>query len=176
MQDPHSPKERCPSCGARLRILPAINDKEVVRLCPACGLQPRSRGATIHTQPLTAGGVHRFRQLIEAPGTGPLPEWMIEDLPRQAREQIERLTPAPGPRLGPRLSEALSQALKGRGLHFNPPASHQGNGRAKLPSTAEFAASEGWIASRIRCQACDAGLSAGDRICPWCSTPRTESS
>ena len=174
MHDQHTPQERCPSCGARLRILPAISDTEVIRLCPACGLQPRSRGATIHTQPLTAGGVRRFRRLIDAPGTSPLPEWMIEDLPRQAREQIERLSPAPGPRLGPRLVEALSQALKGRGLHFGPADPHQGNGRGKLPPKTELAESERWIASRIRCHACDAGLSAGDHICPWCSTPRSQ--
>lgn len=173
MQDPHTPKERCPSCGARLRILPAIDDAEVVRLCPACGLQPRSRGATIHTQPIAAGGARRFRSLIDATGTGPLPEWMIEDLPRQAREQIERLSPAPGPRLGPRLSEALSQALKGRGLHFGSADPHRSNGRGKLPPKAELAEAERWIASRIRCHACDAGLSAGDSVCPWCNTPRS---
>ena len=117
MDDPHTHRERCPSCGARLRILPAIKNNEVSRLCPACGLQPRSRGATIHTQPIVAGS-HRFRRLIGMPSTDPLPEWMIEDLPRQAREQIERLSPPPGPRLGPRLSEALSQVLRGRGLRL----------------------------------------------------------
>jgi hypothetical protein len=110
--------------------------------------------------------------LIKTGGTEPLPEWMIEDLPRQARQQIERLAPGPGPRLGPRLSEALAQALRGRGLFFNPANSRQGNGGGKLPPSGELAESERWIASRIRCKACDAGLSAGDRICPWCNTPR----
>jgi hypothetical protein len=171
MDDSPTHRERCPSCGARLRILPAIKDSEVNRLCPACGLQPRSRGATIHTQPIRAGA-RRFRRLIGTTSTDPLPEWMIEDLPRQAREQIERLSPPPGPRLGPRLSEALSQVLRGRGLRLDAADRRPGNGRGQLPPVEDLAESERWIASRIRCKACDAGLSAGDEICPWCDTPR----
>jgi hypothetical protein len=176
--EPRASKERCPSCGGRLQLRPALNEAGVIRLCPACGLQPESGAPPVdRSAPLPQELSGRIRRLTGAVPSepGPLPEWMIEDLPRQAREQIQRLSPPPGPRLGPRLSEALSQALRGRGLTFGG-ARRAGNGRHAAPDEEKPADTEHWIASRLRCENCDAGLTAGDERCPWCGHPRAAAS
>jgi hypothetical protein len=177
--EPQASKERCPSCGGRLQFWPALNEAGIVRLCPACGLQPESGTAPVESSPpLPEELSGRLRRLTDEPGdqVPPLPEWMIEDLPKQAREQIQRLAPPASPKLGPRLSEALAQALQGRGLSFGGSKRRSGNGRHPVPETDVLADAERWIASRLRCEKCDAGLTAGDERCPWCGHPRTPDS
>ncbi|MFN2148117.1 MAG: hypothetical protein ACK2T2_06970 [Anaerolineales bacterium] len=176
---PRSSNERCPSCGGRLQLWPALNESGVVRLCPACGLQPETAAPPVESRsPLPEELSGRLRRLTDDPsgGADAIPEWMIEDLPRQARDQIQRLAPPPGPRLGPRLSEALAQALQGRGLTFGGSRRGSGNGRHASPGDEKLTDAEGWIASRLRCEQCDAGLSAADKTCPWCGHPRASGS
>jgi uncharacterized Zn finger protein (UPF0148 family) len=183
----------CPRCGAQMTAVPIGEDGEIRYECPRCpangkGVSREEEHHRTDRQQPSEDSRTRFRRLIqsnEESKTLDLPDWLIEDLPEEARLLLRRGEDRVRPSIGPQLSDDLAQALRDqgyvvdedvRGLRISGHLSTMGTNSGKMSSydILRMAADlEGGLQKpeeRRRCPNCDAVLPKGHTSCDWCGT------
>ena len=174
-----------------MQLLPALNGSHAAPICMQCSEEPESGHKSIESKlapgpPSKENSCNRFREILteERRTKGdPLPGWMIEELPEEARLLLSNQEPPARPSLGPKLSDDLAKALRdqgyvihedSKGMHLGGALISRGGSSAPLSpyDVIRMAADmEGGIASPnelIRCKKCDALIPHGDERCQWC--------
>ncbi len=190
---PNAPAESapCPICGEPMQLLPALNGSHAVPICLQCSEEPEFGHKSIESKLPPApsskeDSCNRFREILteERRTKGdPLPGWMIEELPEEARRLLSDQEPPARPSLGPKLSDDLAKALRDQGyvIHEDSKGMHLGGALVSRGGSAAplspydvirlSADMEGGLASPtelIRCKKCDALIPHGDEHCQWC--------
>jgi len=174
-----------------MQLLPALNDAHDVLVCQQCSKELesglKSSGPNQHP-PLSSkdDSSSRFRKILaeeQRTKDDPLPGWMMDELPEEARRLLSGHELPTGPSLGPKLSNDLANALRDQGyvIHEDEKGMHLGGtlvGRGGTPSAMSpydvirmAADMEGGLAPQdelLRCKKCDALIPHGDERCQWC--------
>lgn len=191
--NPNTPDESapCPICGEPMQRLPALNGSHDVPICLRCSKEPESglNSSEPKLPPAPSSkddSCSRFRRiLVEEQRTkgDPLPVWMIDELPEEARRLLSGQEPPPRPSLGPKLSDDLTSALRDQGyvIHEDGKGIHLGGslvGRGGTPAPISpydvirmAADMDGGLVpqnERIRCKKCGAIIPPGYERCQWC--------
>ncbi len=189
----NSPDETapCPVCGEPMQLLPALNGAQVAPICLQCSKKSesglKSFGANLHPTPSSKDdSCSRFRKILaeeQRTKDTPLPTWMVDELPDEARRLLSGHELPAGPSLGPKLSNDLAKALRDQGyvIHEDEKGMHLGGAlvsRGGTPTAMSpydvirmAADMEGGLATPdelIRCKKCDALIPPGDERCQWC--------
>jgi hypothetical protein len=130
----------------------------------------------------------RFRRLLESAEeskNSSLPDWLIEELPAEARRLLQADKKHVRPSIGPQLSNDLAQALRDQGYVIDEDARglritghlstrSQDPGKMSPYDVLRMAADlDGGIqkpGERKRCPKCDAVLPKEHTTCDWCGT------
>ncbi len=174
-----------------MQLLPALNGSHDVLICLQCSKERepglKSFESKLPPAPsLKDDSCSRFRKILteeQRTKGDPLPGWMIDELPDEARRLLSGQEPPVGPSLGPKLSDDLAKALHGQGyiIHEDEKGMHLGGAlvsRGGTPAPISpydvvrlAADTEGGLAppnELIRCKKCDAFVPPGDERCQRC--------
>lgn len=174
-----------------MQLLPALNGRDNVPICLQCSKEHesgfKSLEASLPVDPFAkADSLHRFRKILteEHRTKGdPIPGWMIDELPAEARRLLSGQEPPAKPSLGPKLSDDLAKALRDQGyvIHEDEKGVHLGGAlvnRGGTPAAISpfdvirmAADIEGGIAPHnelARCNKCGALIPPAHERCQWC--------
>ncbi len=194
MSSPPNPPDEtapCPVCGEPMQLLPALNGAHDTPVCLQCSKarEPglKSFESTLPSAPPSKDDSSiRFRKILaeeQRTKDDPLPGWMMDELPEEARRLLSGHELPSGPSLGPKLSDDLAQALRDQGyvIHEDEKGMHLGGALVSRGGTPAVmspydvirmaADMEGGLASPdelLRCKKCDALIPHGDERCQWC--------
>jgi len=175
-----------------MQLLPALNGNHDVPICLQCSKEPESGNISFepslpNTPSSQDDSLSRFRNILteEHRTKGdPLPGWMINELPEEARRLLSNQVPPAKPSLGPKLSDDLAKALRDQGyvIHEDERGVHLGGALVRRGGTPAAispydvirmaAETQGGIAPQnelARCKKCDALIPPGDERCQWCA-------
>ena len=194
MSSPPNPPDEiapCPDCGEPMQLLPALNGSYDAPICLQCSKEResglKSFGPNLHP-PLSSkdDSSSRFRKILaeeQRTKDDPLPTWMLDELPEEARRLLSGHELPSGPSLGPKLSNDLAKALRDQGyvIHEDEKGMHLGGAlvsRGGTPTAMSpydvirmAADMEGGLAppdELLRCKKCDALIPHGEERCQWC--------
>jgi len=190
---PYPPGETapCPVCGEPMQLLTALNGSHDVPVCLQCSKERepglKSFGANLHPSPASKDdSSSRFRKILaeeQRTKDDPLPGWMMDELPEEARRLLSGNELPTGPSLGPKLSDDLANALRDQGyvIHEDEKGMHLGGalvGRGGIPAAmspydvirmaADMGGGLAPPGELLRCKKCDALIPHGDEHCQWC--------
>lgn len=174
-----------------MQLLPALNGSHGLPICLHCSEESESGLKSIEPKLPPAlsskdDSCRKFREILteERRTKGdPLPGWMIDELPEEARRLLSGQEPPARPSLGPKLSDDLAKALRDQGyvIHEDGSGMHLGGAlvsRGGTPAAMSpydvirlAADMEGGLAppnELLRCKKCDALIPHGDERCQWC--------
>ncbi|MBE9479340.1 MAG: hypothetical protein IMY80_05185 [Chloroflexi bacterium] len=194
MSSPPNPPDDiapCPVCGEPMQLLPTLNGSHAAPICLQCLKAPEPGFKSFEPKlssapPSKDDSSSRFRKILaeeQRTKDNPLPGWMMDELPEEARRLLSGHELPTGPSLGPKLSDDLAKALRDQGyvIHEDEKGMHLGGAlvsRGGTPAAMSpydvirmAADMEGGLAppdELLRCKKCDALIPHGDERCQWC--------